>query len=131
MDLNQLEQYHKAILRNARDWANGNGLPLYQEDIVVLGDYLCKNIPAAFYKFDNSEKPGEFSASGGFKTIQKTLDQIQKRILNGAIDKFIDTDGQDAEKQRKPSILGQVKENAAFIPPAEKKEPKNKNGLEV
>jgi hypothetical protein len=89
MNFEQIEQYHKAILQNAKYWANGNGLPLYQEDIAVLGDYLDMNIPTAFYKFENSEKPGKFKASGGFKTIQNTLDKIQKKILGGVADKII------------------------------------------
>jgi hypothetical protein len=57
----------------------------------VLGDYLDMRIPVAFYKFIKSETPNMFTASGGFVTISKTLKKIQKKIINGALDKFIDT----------------------------------------
>ena len=118
MIIEQVEQYHIAILKNAKDWANGQGSPLYQEDIAVLGDYLDMRIPAAFYKFESSEEPGKCRARGAFKTIQKTLDRIQKKILNGSLDKFTGDAQKDNEKAQKPSILGQVKENAASIQPS-------------
>jgi hypothetical protein len=87
--IHEVEKYHKAILENAKHWANGKGSPLYQEDIIVISDYLDMNIPATFHKFISSNDPGTFNASGGYKTIRKTLDRIQKKILNGLLDKFI------------------------------------------
>ena len=132
MNMEQVEQYHKAILKNAKDWANGQGMPLYQDDIVVIGEYLDMRIPTAFYKFESSEEPGNCIASGSYKTILNILDRMQKKILNGALDKFTENIEQDNDKAKKPSILGQVKENAASIPPSDKTNPqKNKNRLEV
>ena len=95
MNIVQVEQYHKAILRNAREWADGTGLPLYQEDILVLGDYFNMNIPAAFYKFESADSPGEFRATGGYKTISKTLGRIQKKLQGGALNKYIDDEKQE------------------------------------
>jgi hypothetical protein len=76
--------YDKAIIDNAKQWARGrNCQPLYQEDIAIIGSYVGINIPKAFYNFEMTDKLNSCKATSSFKAIFKTLDIIQKKLLEG------------------------------------------------
>lgn len=82
MDIEQVGKMYDAIKENAVKWAkNEECSPLYQLDVVVIGEYLNMDIPAYFHHFEASENPNHVSATGAYRSILKTLDKMQKCIL--------------------------------------------------
>lgn len=84
-----VESRNQAIIENAIEWANERACsPIYQEEIAVLSSYLSINVPRVFYNFEYTEKVGQCRATGGFKTIMKFLDRLQREILSGKLDDY-------------------------------------------
>jgi len=81
MNFEQIEKRNKAIMDNAKRWANDEDcLPLYQLDVAILGEVLKIKIPKCFHHFHYSEGPTHIKTTGASKTIWKTLDKIRNKL---------------------------------------------------
>lgn len=82
MTIEQITKRNKEIMKNALLWAkNENCTPLQQIDISIIGMYLNINIPKCFVYFGESQNPNHVLPVSGYGTIFKTLDSIQKKLL--------------------------------------------------
>lgn len=82
MTIQECEKRNAQIIQNAMLWANNEKCePLEILDVSVIAEVLKINLPACFRNFYNTDRPGNIRAVSSHKTILKTLDKIQDKLL--------------------------------------------------
>lgn len=82
MNFEQVEKVYSEIMENAVAWASGKECdPIYQNDLLVIGECLKINLHKCFHNFEYSNNVNHAKAYSSHKTIYKQLEKIKEKLL--------------------------------------------------
>lgn len=85
MNTEQAINYEKAVVNSALEWVSGNSEINGIIELLLIASAYKINLPKCSYHFQYSENPNHLCATGGHKTLFKTLDKLKAAIQSKPI----------------------------------------------